>query len=127
MRNLRVGRVLGIEFRIGWSVVVLFGLLTWEFAVPALPQIVPGSSGAVYWGTAAVAGVAFIATLAAHELSHAVVARRRGIPVHDVTLWMLGGVATIEGSPHTPRDELAVALAGPSASLAIGVVGTAIG
>jgi Zn-dependent protease len=56
--------------------------------------------------------------LAAHELSHSLVARHFGVNVRDITLWMLGGIATIEGDIHTPGEELRVASAGPIASFA---------
>lgn len=127
MRSIRVGRVLGIELRVDWSILVIFGLLTWDFAVLALPKIVPGYSSAMYWGVAAPATVAFLATLAAHEMSHCFVARRRGISVRDITLWMLGGTATIEGTPNRPRDEFEIAIAGPALSAALGILGTVAG
>ncbi len=62
-------------------------------------------------------------TLLAHEMSHSLVARRHGIRVRDITLWMLGGIATIEGNPKTARDDLAIAIAGPATSMTIGLAG----
>ena len=55
--------------------------------------------------------VLFLGGLLAHELSHSLVALRRGIRVRDITLWLLGGMATIEDEPESPQDELAIALA----------------
>jgi Zn-dependent protease len=75
--------------------------------------------------------VVFLAALLAHELAHALVARRNGVEVRSITLWMLGGVAQLEGDPSSADAELRIALAGPAASVAAGGVlfgaGTAIG
>jgi Zn-dependent protease/CBS domain-containing protein len=123
MHSVRIGRILGIELRVDWSVIVIFWLLMWQFATIALPSIAPGYTTAEYWVTAFLATALFIATLAAHELSHSVTAQRRGLRVRDITLWMLGGVATLEGTTKTPADDLAIAVAGPAASIGIGVGG----
>jgi Zn-dependent protease len=74
----------------------------------------------VYWSVAVVAAVLFLASLLAHELAHAVVARRYGIGVRSITLWMLGGMAELEGDPPSAGADLLIALAGPAASLAAG-------
>jgi Zn-dependent protease len=123
MHSMRIGRVHGIELRADWSVVVIFWLLTWQFATIALPAIAPGYSTVEYWATAFVATALFIATLAAHEVSHSITAQRRGLRVRDITVWMLGGIATLEGTVKTPADDLAIAVAGPAASIAIGLAG----
>lgn len=49
-----------------------------------------------------------------HELGHAIVARRRGVEVDEIDLWLLGGVARLRGEAQRPQDELAFALAGPA-------------
>ena len=127
MHSFRIGRVFGIELRVDWSVAVIFWLLTWQSATLALPSIAPGYGVAEYWVVSAIATALFIVTLTAHELSHSLAARRRGISVRDITLWMLGGIATIEGIAQTPHDDLAIALAGPAASATIGCAGIGLG
>jgi Zn-dependent protease len=126
MHSVRIGVVAGIELRVDWSIVVIFWLLTWDIAVFALPGIAPGYPTGAYWVVAVVATSLFLAALGAHEMSHSLVARRRGIAVRDITLWMLGGVATMEGTPNSPRDDLTIAVAGPAASAAIGIVGVLV-
>ena len=120
MHSLRLGTVAGIEVRADWSLVVLLWLLTWDFAAVALPALASGYPTAVYWIVAVLAAACVLCALFAHEMSHSVVARRHGIAVRDITLWMLGGISTIDGAPATPRDELAIAVAGPAASIALG-------
>jgi Zn-dependent protease len=65
--------------------------------------------------------LAFLGGLLAHEMAHSVVARRRGVNVRDITLWLLGGISTIERVPDSAPDELAIALAGPGTSIALGL------
>ena len=96
--------------------VILF-LIVDTLATTALPDTVPGRSPLAYWTVAAAAGVLFVGTLLGHELAHALVARRYRMRVHSITLWMLGGMARLEGQPPTARADLAVAAAGPLTSL----------
>jgi len=127
MHSVRIGSLSGIELRLDWSVVVILWLLTWDLAVFALPSVAPGYPPGTYWAVAIVATGVFLVTLGAHELSHCLVARRRGIAVRDITLWMLGGISIMEGTPEKPQDDFAIAVAGPATSAAIGIVGVALG
>lgn len=128
MRNApRIGRVFGIELRVDWSVVVVFALLAWGLATVSLPSIADGYSSLEYWIAGVGATVLFLVSLLAHETSHSVVARKRGINVRDITLWLFGGVSTLESEARTPRADFEIAFAGPLTSIAIGVAGLALG
>jgi Zn-dependent protease len=70
--------------------------------------------------------VAFFATLLAHELGHAVVARRAGLWVEGITLWLLGGVAKLDGEAANPRAELGIAAVGPLISLVLAAVAASV-
>ncbi|HEX5616052.1 MAG TPA: site-2 protease family protein [Acidimicrobiia bacterium] len=118
--GFRVGRIAGIDVRVDWSVGVVAGLLSWLLATQVLPDTSSGRSDAAYWLASTCATIAFLGALLAHELSHSLVASRRGIRVRGITLWVLGGIATLEGEPRSPDDELVIALAGPATSVAIG-------
>jgi Zn-dependent protease/predicted transcriptional regulator len=74
-----------------------------------------------------VAAVLFLASLLAHELAHAIVARRNGVEVRSIVLWLLGGVAQLEGEPQSPGADFRIAVVGPMTSLAVGVVSGGIG
>jgi len=117
-----LGRIAGISVGASWSVIVTLLLVTDLLAAGALPAAVPRQPGALYWGTGAAAAVVFLGSLLAHELAHAVVARRDGLRVRSVTLWMLGGVTELAGDPAGPGADLRIALAGPAASLLAGAV-----
>lgn len=119
--TFRVGRVAGVEVRVHWSVLVIFVLIATGLSVGSFPQAYPGYSGAAYALAGLVAAVAFLGGLLAHEVSHAVVARRNGIEVEDITLWLFGGVAQLHGDPRDPGAELRVAGVGPLVSLLLGL------
>jgi Zn-dependent protease len=69
-----------------------------------------------------VAATAFFFSLLTHELAHALAARRHGVGTLDITLWLLGGVARLEGEAPTAGAEFQIAAAGPATSLGLGVV-----
>ena len=116
---MRVGKIAGFELRIHWSTLLIFGLLVWSLAAEQLPADAPDASGARYLVAALVAGLAFYGGLLAHEVSHALVARRDGIEVDGLTLWLLGGVASLRGEPRSPGADLRIAAVGPAVSLAV--------
>src|SRR5918998_1061086 len=117
--SLRFGRIAGIPVGANWSALLIAALIAWSLAGRLLPAQVPGLDPAAYWLAAGLGAGLFLASLLAHELGHAVVARRAGLRVRGITLWLLGGVAQLEDEPATPRDELRVAVVGPAVSLAL--------
>ncbi|MGH3391852.1 MAG: site-2 protease family protein, partial [Actinomadura sp.] len=121
-QSLRLGRVAGIPVGANWSVFVIVVLIADILATGVLPRADAGRSGTLYWAVALPTAALFMASLLAHEVAHALVARRKGIKVASITLWMLGGVTQMEDEPRTARTELQVAAAGPLTSLAAGAV-----
>ncbi len=126
MRSFRLGSVLGIEIRIDVSWFVIFFLILWTFSREVFPAEYPGMAGGVYLAMGLVGALLFFSSLLAHELSHSVVARHRGIPVEGITLFIFGGMARTRMESRTPGEELLVAGVGPLSSLVIGVVFGAI-
>src|SRR5579884_1277582 len=121
--SVHLGRVAGIRIGLSWSLLPAFVLIAWSLADGQLPFEVPGYSSRAYWVVGVVTSVAFFAGLVAHELSHALVARRRGLEVRGIVLWLFGGVAQMEGDMDNARTELLVAVVGPATSLLIAGVG----
>ena len=117
--QLRVGSILGVELSLHASWVLVFGLVVWVTAT-GFGEIYPDVTPAVRIAMGAVTGAAFFVCLTVHELAHAITARRFGIRVRGITLFLFGGVAEIEGEVSTPAREFAVALVGPAVSLALG-------
>ncbi|HEY7605414.1 MAG TPA: site-2 protease family protein [Actinomycetes bacterium] len=124
--SVRLGRIAGIRVGVNWSIVVVFWLICWSLAAAVLPQQVPGATTAAYWAAGVATAVAFFASLLAHELGHAVVARRTGLPVEGITLWLLGGVAKLEGEAADPWAELRIAAVGPLISLVLAAAAASV-
>jgi Zn-dependent protease len=120
--NLTLGRFGGIEVRINWSWLVVFTLIVWSLAAGIFPSQNPGHSDGVYLAMAIVAAFLFFASLLLHELGHAWQARREGIEIDAITLWLFGGVAQFKSRFPTAGAEFRIAIAGPLVSLGLGVL-----
>ena len=123
--HIRLGKVSGFPVSVHWSVLVILWLFTWSLA-STLPHAAPGHSVAAYWLAGAIGAVVLLASLLAHELTHAVVARRAGFTVSGVTLWMLGGIASFGSDAKTPKTEFRVAVSGPATSLMLAAVSAGV-
>jgi len=124
-QNLRLGKIAGIPVGVNWSILVVFFLVAWELADLVLPGDQPHNTRAIYWITGLVVTAVFFASLLAHEVSHAVVAKRNGIGVRSITLWLFGGVSELEKEALTPGAEFRIAVAGPITSFVLaGTFGT---
>jgi Zn-dependent protease len=120
--TVRVGRIAGIEVALHWSLAIVFALIVWTLAGQVLPSVVPDQSQSAYWIVSAVAGLLFYVSLLSHEMGHALVARRFGVKVDGITLWIFGGVARLRGDAATPGVEAKIAIAGPLVSLALAIL-----
>ena len=124
--GIPIGRLFGIEIRISllWSVLIaIITLLGAEQATVAAP----GLPFALQWVVGGVIAAAFLVSVAAHELAHALVARRRGVRVTVVVLGLMGGIAPLGIQAKRPADELAIAVAGPVVSFLLGAVLVPVG
>jgi len=119
--SFRLGRLFGIEIGFNWSLIFIFALITWTLG-NGLPLDVPGQSTTSYWVAAVLGAVIFYACLLAHEMSHALVARRNGVKVAGITLWLFGGVSRLEGEPKSAGSEALIAGIGPLTSFALAVI-----
>jgi Zn-dependent protease len=119
--SFRLGRIAGVPIGANWTVVVIASLIAWALAVQVLPAAAPGRPAIEYWAVGGAAATLFFLSLLAHELAHAVQARREGLVVEGITLWLLGGVAQLRGEARTPGAEARIAGIGPLVSLGLGV------
>lgn len=121
MRNgLRIGRIFGINIRVDWSWLIIFLLIVWNLSAAFddyHPDWLPGTQ----WTISIVAALLFFVSLLAHEMSHSLVARARGVPVRSITLFLFGGVSNIERDPDSPKSEFLIAVVGPITSFVIGI------
>jgi Zn-dependent protease len=125
--GVRIGKLLGVEIALDWSLLVIFALITLNLAVGLFPQWHPSWSPALAWATGLAAAVLFLASVLLHELSHALVARTQRIPVHRVTLFLFGGIAHLSREPDSPKAEFWIAVVGPISSFVLGVLATLVG
>jgi Zn-dependent protease/CBS domain-containing protein len=109
----------GIPIVVHPSWLVVFGLVSTQLALWYLPAERPGWPTAAYWLAGASIAVLLFVSVVVHELGHAAVARRNGIPIRSITLFLFGGVAQIARDPGTPAAEFRIAIAGPLTSLAL--------
>ncbi len=120
--SVHLGTVRGIRVGMHWSLLVIGWLLVASLAGYEVPHAAPGHTTTAYWLAALVAAVVFYASLVAHELAHALVARRRGIEVDGIVLWLLGGVSKLRGEADRARDEERIAIVGPATSVVLALV-----
>lgn len=119
--SIRLGRVFGVDIGAHWSVLVIGGLLAFG--------LTGGQADGPLWMVAVATIITFFGCLLAHELAHSVVARRNGMRVQGITLWLLGGVAQLGGRMPSAGAEFRIAAAGPALSVLLGggFVGLALG
>jgi Zn-dependent protease/CBS domain-containing protein len=120
--SISLGRIAGIRIGVNWSVLLLSVLLVWTLSSGVFPDALPNRSDALYVALGLVAAALFLLSILLHELGHAVQARRDGLEIDGITLWLLGGVARFKGGFPTAGAELRIALAGPAVSLVLGIV-----
>lgn len=120
--SISLGRIAGIRIGVNWSWVVVFALITWTLAAGIFPETNPGLGDGTYVAIAIVAAFLFFISLLLHELGHAFQARREGMEIEGITLWLFGGVATFKGQFPSAGAELRIAAAGPLVSLLLGVL-----
>jgi len=119
--SFRIGRIAGVPVGVNWSVLVIFGLIAWALSAQQFPAAYPDRPTWQYVVAGLSAAVAFFVGLLAHEVSHAIVAKRNGLEVGGITLWLFGGVAELRGEARTPGAELRIAGVGPLVSLILGL------
>jgi Zn-dependent protease/CBS domain-containing protein len=124
--SFELGRIAGIRIGVNWSWLVVFALIVWSLASAVFPSQNEGLSDATYVAMAIVAALLFFASILLHELGHAFQAKREGMEIEGITLWLFGGVAKFKGMFESAGSEFRIAIAGPLVSLALGVAFVAI-
>ncbi len=117
--SLRIGRIAGIEVRIHFTWLFIFALVVWSLAQGFFPQLYPGWDTTTYWVMGVVAAILLFVSVLLHELAHSLIARRRGMSVSSITLFIFGGVSNLTDEPKKPKAEFIMAIAGPLSSLAL--------
>jgi Zn-dependent protease/predicted transcriptional regulator len=125
-RSFRIARIAGIPVGVNPWWLLIVALFTWALGDSYYPSEVHGISPAASYGLGLLSILLLFASVLAHEFGHAIVARRHGVEVEEIDLWLLGGVSRLKGHPREAGDELRYAVAGPLVTAAIAAVFGAI-
>lgn len=115
-------KLLGFEVKLDSSWIVLAVLITWSLAKGIFPAYYEDMPAANYWAMGVAGAVGLFLSIIFHELSHSLVARRFGIPMRGITLFIFGGVAEMSEEPPSAKAEFLTAIIGPISSLVIAAV-----
>ena len=119
--------LLGFKVYLDWSWLILFVLITWSLASGLFPAYYPNHSPWTYLAMGMASAVGLLFSIVLHELGHSLAARRYGVEMSGITLFLFGGVAEMRDEPSSPEAEFVIAIAGPIVSVILGVAGVAIG
>jgi len=126
-QNLQLARIFGIRVGVSASwFVVLFIMIYW-LATEYFPAILGEGTSSTTYLVAVGAALGYFASLVLHELGHALMARRLGIPIAGIDLWFLGGMSYMRREPETAGEELKIAAAGPAVTLALCLIFVGVG
>jgi Zn-dependent protease/predicted transcriptional regulator len=117
-----LGRVFGIPIYAHYSWLPVFPFYAWAIASGLLPRQAPGLSVFQYWALGVLTTMLLFVSVLAHELAHATMARAEGLGTGNITLYMFGGLASLNGQPAQPSSEFKIAVVGPAASFLIGTI-----
>lgn len=115
-------KLLGFDIKVDLSWLFLAVLVTWTLSDNLFPALYEGHDAATYWRMGIIGALGLFASIILHELAHSVVARRYGIPIRGITLFIFGGVAEMGGEPPSAKAEFRMAIAGPIASLMLAIL-----
>jgi Zn-dependent protease/predicted transcriptional regulator len=118
--RVKLLKILGFEVKIDISWIIIAVLVTWSLAESVFPLYNPDLSQQIYWILGVVGTIGLFGSIIFHELCHSLVARKYGLPMRGITLFIFGGVAEMDEEPTEPKVEFFMALAGPLASIALG-------
>lgn len=128
IRRFELFRIFGFPIRIDLSWFIIVALITWSLAEHLFPNLNDSLTTTAYWTMGFAGAIGLFVSVLLHELGHAVVARRCGMRMNGITLFIFGGVAEMQDEPPSAKDEFLVAIGGPVVSVAlIGVFAIAAG
>lgn len=121
-KRVTLFRLLGFEVRVDLSWIVLAVLVTWTLAVGLFPYRYQGLEKTAYWWMGVIGAGGLFFSILFHEFCHSLVARKFGLPMRGITLFIFGGVAEMDDEPPSPKAEFFMAAAGPLSSMALGTL-----
>lgn len=126
-RSITLFKLFGFEVKIDFSWLILGMLISWTLAKGFFPSHYRGFSVATYWAMGVAGAIGLLISVVFHELWHSLIARRFGVPMRGITLFIFGGVAEMTEEPPHPRAEFFMAIAGPLSSIVLGLIFLGLG
>lgn len=119
--SIRLGTIAGISIDLHFTWFIIFAVAVLLIAT-RLPLVAPGIRPELQWPLGIAVALVFFASLVLHELAHSLVAKRLGIGISGITLFIFGGVSRMTSEPKSAGDELKMAIVGPATSALLGIV-----
>lgn len=126
-KGIPLFRLFGFSVKLDWSWLILFVLITWSLAAGTFPMYFKELTKAAYLSMGIAGALGLFFSIVFHELGHSLIARRCGVEMRGITLFIFGGVAEMKSEPPSAMAEFAIAIAGPVVSALIGLVCLAAG
>lgn len=120
-KSVKLFTLFGFEVRVDMSWLILALLITWSLAQGLFPNYFKGLSIETYWWMGSIGALGLFFSIIFHELWHSLIARKYGLPIKGITLFIFGGVAHMEEEPSSAKVELFMAIAGPASSIVLGL------
>ena len=121
-KTVTLFRVFGFEIKVDWSWLILGALIVWSLAKSLFPASYKGLDPADYWAMGVAGALGSFFSIVFHELWHSLVARRFGLNMRGITLFLFGGVSEMSDEPASPKAEFFLAVAGPVSSVVLAAV-----
>lgn len=121
-RGIKIFRILGIQVSLDYTWFIVFVLFAWSLSYGYFPFRHPGLPTGTYLTMGILSATLLFVCVLIHEFSHSYTANRLGMDIHEITLFIFGGVAQLTKEPEDAATELKIAIAGPAASLVLGLL-----
>jgi Zn-dependent protease/CBS domain-containing protein len=121
-KKIKLFKLLGFEVNIDWSWIIIAILVIWSLSEGLFPYYIKDLSSRTYWIMGILGGLGLFLSIIVHEFAHSLVARRYGLPMKGITLFLFGGVAEMSDEPANAKTEFRMAVIGPVSSILIGLV-----
>jgi Zn-dependent protease/predicted transcriptional regulator len=125
-KSITLFRLFGFAVRIDLTWIFIAVLVTWSLAEGIFPAQLKGQTTVIYWVMGVLGAVGLFLSIIFHELCHSLVARRFGLEMSGITLFIFGGVAEMTEEPRSPKAEFFMAAAGPLSSIVLGLAVLAV-
>jgi Zn-dependent protease/predicted transcriptional regulator len=117
--SLQIGTIKKIPIRLHFTLIIVFFLISWTLATGFMPSYYPTLNESQYWMMGIIGAVILFISILLHELSHSLLSIRYGIRVHQIILFIFGGISDIKDETKDFKKEFKIAVVGPLTSYAL--------